>query len=79
MNRCDRVYELLFDYVADGLDPADRALVAGHLDDCPSCDAYLDSYRKAVLLARRLPEEPPPPELLQRLLAALEEGAGGAS
>lgn len=61
-------------------------LVGGHLEElpgqleqhaegCPSCRAYLDSYRMTIRVCRQLPR-PPLPEGLTRRLKEILAGGG---
>jgi anti-sigma factor RsiW len=69
---CRQLMQLLCDYIADELPPELRQHIHQHLQKCPPCVAYVDSYRATIQLTRKLPCKPPPPELMQRLQAALE-------
>lgn len=69
--RCDECVELLVDYL-DGELPPDRAKALElHLDLCPPCVAFLNTYRGTVKAARALQPEDIPPELIQRLIEFL--------
>lgn len=75
--RCDECVELLVDYLADEL-PAERARALEiHLDLCPSCVAFVNTYRGTVNVARTLQTEDIPPELTQRLLEFLRKEPQG--
>ncbi|HKS21362.1 MAG TPA: sigma-70 family RNA polymerase sigma factor [Thermoanaerobaculia bacterium] len=66
---CRQLIDFIADYVAGDLDDVEREDFDRHLGVCPSCRAYLDSYRKTMALA--CPDEPLPdvPEaLVQRIL-----------
>ncbi len=69
--RCRDLVELLIDYVSGELSAEHAALVQEHLEKCPPCVAYLESYRSTIRLTRRLPCTSLPPQLEQRLKAAL--------
>jgi anti-sigma factor RsiW len=49
---CRECIEFLLDYSAGELPPETRALFLGHLERCPPCVAYLESYEQTVKLAR---------------------------
>jgi len=76
MMSCRKVIELLLDYVNNELPPDQREHLEEHLQWCPPCVTYLETYQLTIRLTRQLPCEPPPEELLQRLRAALEERRG---
>ena len=67
---CKEVIAFLDDYVADELATERRAQFDRHLQRCDSCVAYLDSYRKTIILARASIEELPP-ELITAILATI--------
>jgi anti-sigma factor RsiW len=83
MITCTELVALLYEIVADELAPPRRDDVAQHLQECPPCVAYLESYRITVRLCRRLPCPPPPPKVMERLRGTVEArlkeapGAGG--
>ena len=71
---CKDLIESLVDYLEGDLATADRDRVGGHLEACPKCAAYLDSYRKVIAasrLAAETTEEASPPDLQSRLVDAL--------
>lgn len=66
--RCQECVDLLVDYLEGEL-PSDRASALDlHLEMCPPCVAFVQSYKGTVEVARSLPVEDIPPELIQRLL-----------
>jgi anti-sigma factor RsiW len=46
--RCDRLVELVTDYLEGALDEAVAAEFDAHLARCPGCDAYVDQMRQAA-------------------------------
>ena len=55
--QCKEIFAKLSEYL-DGELPEDLCeRIEGHMDDCPPCQAFLDSLRKTVLLVGE--EEPP--------------------
>ena len=71
----DVITEFVFDYLEMTL-PADvRADFEHHLDVCPSCVAYLNSYRQTIAMAgavaREVPAADVPEELVQAILVTL--------
>ncbi|HJT78267.1 MAG TPA: zf-HC2 domain-containing protein [Gemmataceae bacterium] len=71
MITCRELMDLLGDLVDGDLPAAQRAHVEQHLQTCPPCHAYCQSYRLTVRLCRKLPCPPPPPEVMRRLRAAV--------
>ncbi len=81
MITCRDLAELLLDFVDGSLPPEHRERIEQHLQLCPPCVAYLQTYRATIQLTRKLPCEPPPRECAERLRAVLaqicSERAGG--
>ena len=46
--RCDRVVELVTDFLEGALDPADEQDLVEHLNGCDGCSDYVEQYRQAV-------------------------------
>jgi hypothetical protein len=63
--------DLLVDYLEGTLPPARARALEIHLDLCPSCVCFLNTYRGTVDVARTLPVEEIPPELTNQLIAFL--------
>ncbi len=78
---CREFVELVDDYLSGSLTEDRRAEFNAHLSQCPSCVAYMKTYRAAIELGRAaLPrsEEPVPegvPEELVRALLATRKKA----
>ncbi|HEV3081722.1 MAG TPA: zf-HC2 domain-containing protein [Gemmataceae bacterium] len=78
---CRDFVDFLSEYFSGDLADAERSEFA-HLAECPTCVAYLDTYRKTIQLievARDHPEEhvpdEVPEELVKAILAARAKGA----
>lgn len=69
---CRQIAELLGDYLDGTLPRETRELIDFHVDGCPPCVAFLNTYRGTVDAARTLPEVAIPPELKSRLLKVLK-------
>ena len=75
---CREFTEFLHEYLFGDLPAEEKAEFEKHLAECPWCVAYLDSYRKTILLAKAAfsaSEDDPPPadapeELVQAILRA---------
>jgi predicted anti-sigma-YlaC factor YlaD len=72
---CEALIEFLADYL-DGALPEETVLVfERHLTLCKSCDAYLETYRETIRMARATATAPTvalreaPEELIQAILA----------
>ena len=57
--RCDRVVELVTDFLDGALDPADERDLLEHLNGCDGCSGYVEQYRQAVRTLGELPFEDP--------------------
>jgi len=69
---CPECMDLLADYV-DGVLPREQAeLLEWHLEGCPPCVAFLNTYRGTVDAAKRLRQTTLPPELREKLIAFLQ-------
>jgi anti-sigma factor RsiW len=73
MITCRQVVELLIDFVTGELPDDHRALVEKHMEMCPPCVAFVESYRLTIQLTRRLPPAKMPQSLHDRLVACLRE------
>lgn len=49
---CKEFADFLMDYIEGGLPPAEAAAFEEHLNLCPPCIHYLDSYRRCVELGK---------------------------
>jgi anti-sigma factor RsiW len=72
---CREFTEFLYEYLFGNLPAEERAEFDRHLAECPWCVAYLDSYRKTILLGQAAfadsaagsPPADAPEELLQAI------------
>ena len=55
--RCDRVVELVTDFLEGALDPADERNLVEHLNGCDGCSDYVEQYRQAIRTLGELPAE----------------------
>jgi predicted anti-sigma-YlaC factor YlaD len=55
--RCDRVVELVTDFLEGALDPADERDLVEHLNGCDGCSDYVEQYRQAIRTLGELPAE----------------------
>lgn len=69
---CRELAELLCDFVGDELSEELCATLRAHLDCCPECVHFVETYRLTIQITRRLPPAPPPESLLERLRRAAQ-------
>lgn len=74
---CSEFTEFLDAFVEGDLSPAEAAEFERHLEACEQCVAYLDTYRKAVAMGKKVLDDtcdeiPPevPEDLIQAILAS---------
>jgi hypothetical protein len=68
---CRQIAELLGDYIDGALPRRQQELIDWHIEGCPPCVAFINTYRGTISATRSLPAVPIPPELKSRLLAVL--------
>lgn len=83
MLTCQEQVELLADYLDGALLPETASALERHLEDCPSCLAFINTYKATNAWVREIASEEMPEELKTRLASFLkakifEEKAGGA-
>jgi anti-sigma factor RsiW len=66
---CQKVVELVNEYLGDTLSADDRQAFDAHLATCPPCTTYLEQMRTVVNLARSLGKPPTPADVEPQLLA----------
>ncbi len=78
---CREFVDFLMDYLEEQLPDRQRRVFETHMDDCPTCVTYLDTYRETARVGRELcsdPDGPVPEEvpegLVRAVLAARREG-----
>ena len=69
---CTEIIGFLADYLDDALSPERRFEFDRHLAVCPSCVAYLETYKETIRMAKAddLPVEDAPDELIAAIIAA---------
>ena len=73
---CKELVDFLMDYLGGELPENERAVFAQHLEICPPCLAYLNSYQETVALGKQACGsdegllEDCPEELVNAILAA---------
>lgn len=70
---CKELIEFLDDYIAGEVAGPRLELFERHLSRCPSCLAYLNTYRRTITLARAAAPDATtlPPELVTAILEAV--------
>lgn len=68
---CRRIADLLGEYLDGTLPKHTSELLEWHIDACPPCVAFVNTYRGTVDATRNLREVEIPSELKKRLLAVL--------
>ena len=69
---CRQIAELLGDYLDGTLPSHTRQLIDFHIDGCPPCVAFINTYRGTMSATRNLADVAIPSELKKRLLAVLK-------
>jgi anti-sigma factor RsiW len=70
---CDRLVELVTDFVEGALDPATERQVVDHLAECDGCSTYLEQMRMAIELSGKLEPGEVEPRAEAALLDAFRE------
>ena len=73
MITCRQLAELLIDFVSGSLPSEHQQRIEQHLQVCPPCVTYLETYKITIQLTRQLPCQPLPPGLVQKLREILAE------
>lgn len=74
MSDCQKVVEFLSAYLEGDLDPETIEGLDGHLQDCPPCVYFVDTFRRMIAATGRIPTiETIPSELRERLHSFLSE------
>ena len=71
---CEEVITFLLDYLTHELSTEEQAEFDRHLAICPSCQAYLETYKQTVRLGREAMRDelvPAPPALGAALVRAI--------
>ena len=68
---CRQIADLLGDYLDGTLPRRTRELLEWHIEACPPCVAFVNTYRGTVDAAAKLRNADIPPELRQRLISVL--------
>jgi anti-sigma factor RsiW len=71
--KCREFVEFLMEYLDGALVETERCVFEQHIEDCPACVNYLDTYRETVRLGNSLctPEDDVPPDVPEELVQAI--------
>ena len=67
---CKEIFARLSEYLDGELDADICTNLEGHMEDCPPCQAFLESLRRTIGLTRDLPGQTLPDDLKAELLEA---------
>ncbi len=70
---CRELVQKLIEYLDGDLTPEEAERIRAHLDECPPCECYVQTYRLTIQITRRLPPAPPPETVLERLRRAVQK------
>ena len=70
---CQQLADLLMDFVSGELQPDFCIEIEEHMGVCPSCAAFVHSYRVTITLTRRLPTLPLREDFARRLEGLLSQ------
>jgi anti-sigma factor RsiW len=68
---CRQLIDFIGAYLDQELPAEERAEFERHLAVCPSCVAYLSTYRKTITMAQRAGSDPAPADVPETLIAAI--------
>jgi predicted anti-sigma-YlaC factor YlaD len=69
---CKQIAELLGDYLEGSLPRETTELLEWHIEGCPPCVAFVNTYRGTIDAAKTLRDVEIPSELKNRLIAFLK-------
>ena len=76
---CPDMMDLLVDYLEGDLTDDQKAHLEGHLEGCPPCLNYLETYRKTGDICRSALKKQMPSEMKSRLRGFLKKECGCGS
>jgi len=68
---CKQITELMVDYLTDKLQPKVKEDFKKHLDICPDCVSFVNTYKKTVQSTATLRSEEIPPKVRDNILSFL--------
>ncbi len=73
---CRQLIDFIASYLDQKLPEGERAEFERHLAVCPSCQAYLSTYRQTVALTRAAAHDEPPENVPEALIEAILSARG---
>jgi anti-sigma factor RsiW len=73
---CQKVVELVTDYLEDAMPPRERARFERHIADCPNCRRYLAQMRTTLAVLGRIEAEAVAPDVMDEMLALYRRWQG---
>lgn len=73
MLTCKQFLSELNDYLDEELDPAIRAELQRHVNECPNCWVVCDTTQKTLRVFKGMEAKPVPADIQRRLMSALEK------
>ncbi len=73
---CRELVELLCEFLEGELSAEKAQHIQEHLDACPPCVVYVETYRVTIRLSRKLPCDKMPESLEKKLQAMLQQHKG---
>jgi anti-sigma factor (TIGR02949 family) len=73
MMTCRECAELLLDFLGGELDAERCERLRQHLEACPPCLTYVETYQITIRLTRRLSYASLPPDVAERLLKSIQD------
>ncbi len=74
---CQKVVELVTDYLEGAMPPRERARFESHIADCPNCRRYLAQMRTTLAVLGRIEAEAVAPEAMDEMLALYRRWQAG--
>ncbi|PIQ96185.1 MAG: hypothetical protein COV67_10725 [Nitrospinae bacterium CG11_big_fil_rev_8_21_14_0_20_56_8] len=62
---CKECLDLLYDYLEGNLDPQIHSSLTEHLQDCPPCVAFINTYKSTTRICRETLKNAEMPEVVQ--------------
>jgi hypothetical protein len=70
---CKDFLKELGDFLDESLDPAIRAELHKHVEECPNCWVILDTTQRTIKVYKGLEPQTIPPDIHSRLMSALQK------